>query len=554
VARDTDGPNLRERASHAHKGTLIDLQGHQAAEQIIDTLLAADENDPEYEHLIAKAIGLGQPILTAVVRRLDSSQPRQLAVLGTLIVAYPFRVQAVQTLVRSAADRRKSDHRRMGAMLVLNQFLGVPPSDDFLPSLHNPAPVAVNALIGTLHDCAGKPEMLLGYFRALSSLPVDILYAMLNTLANTPGEAAVAALRILAVQPDPDLMKSAIDALISRSDPQAIRALIVLEPNLPPEAAHTVSRHLHKLRLSGNNSTLLEFRSAGKCRALLGPIDGKGRRLLWLVVPAPKPPQAGEVEADAAELRDKVGYIAFLLKDSVGVLDALGAPQVEPGQFPAPQPVGSLLTPDKPLPGEAPALLPRSGVPWCLEAPFDYGLRIIRDAVLQNWLSGTPLPLDYQLLFDLVWEYGPDLQDDEEVTFPQEAVENENDLLCNSIFDSWYLESNAVYTAAQELLAEDVGLPVEMTDQSWRALLPMVIKLVRTEFTIDTRQSYSERLRAMAGWLQLAGLHEDAKLAASAARTMSVSPPETNIVALSLVQKGLLMAVATLLTDDGVEV
>src|SRR5439155_21476453 len=123
----------------------------------------------------------------AVVRRLDSSRPKGFPLMGRLVAEYPFRVQAAQTLMRAASDRRNSDNRRMGAMLLLNQFLGVPPTEDFLSSLHNPALTAVSSLIGVLNDCAGRPEMLLAYFRALSVLPMEVLYSMLNTLAEAPG-------------------------------------------------------------------------------------------------------------------------------------------------------------------------------------------------------------------------------------------------------------------------------------------------------------------------------------------------------------------------------
>jgi hypothetical protein len=363
---------------------------------------------------------------------------------------------------------------------------------------------------------------------------------MLSTLAEFEGEAAVAALRLLALQPDPDLMHAAIEALISRQDAQALRALAVLEPNLPPEAAHAVSRHLHKLRLSGHRARPLQMAN-GKCRALVGPIDGRGRRLMWFTVPGDSMP-------------DALGYLALLLKDSVGVLDAMGAPAQESDAFPRPAPVGTLHTLETPLPGQSPDLLPHNGTAWCLEAPFDYGLSVLRKGVEENWLSGTPLPLEYQLLFDMVWQYGAGFE--EEASFMdrlpdnEEAVENENDLLSDGLFDDWYLESGAVYLAAQELLAEDIGLPIEMTDQSWRALLPMVIKLARSEFGADMRRCYSERLESMAEWLFVAGQEESARLAASAARTMLVSPPEANLFVLTLVQKGLLMALANLMSGS----
>jgi hypothetical protein len=220
--------------------------------------------------------------------------------------------------------------------------------------------------------------------------------------------------------------------------------------------------------------------------------------------------------------------------------------------------VGTLHALETPLPGQSPELVPRDGAAWCLEAPFGYGLSVLREAVGENWLSGTPLPLEYQLLFEMPWRYDPGL--DEETNYveglpdPEEPAENENDLLCDTLFDSWYLESGAVYMAAQDLLAEDIGLPVEMTDQSWRALLPMVIKLARNEFGADMRRCYSERLESMAEWLYLARQEDNARLAVSAARTMLVSPPEANLFVLSLVQKGLLVALANLLSGGELRV
>ena len=266
---------------------------------------------------------------------------------------------------------------------------------------------------------------------------------------------------------------------------------------------------------------------------------------MWLVVPG-QDTQSGPA------------YLALLLKDSAGVLDAMGAPHRDPAAFPRPSPVGTLHALETPLPGQSPELVPRNGTPWCLEAPFGYGLTVLRDAVADNWLSGTPLPLEYQLLFEMPWRYGAGLDMGaghvEGLPDPEEPADNENDLLCDALFESWYLESGAVYLAAQDLLAEDIGLPVEMTDQSWRALLPMVIKLARNEFGMDMRRSYSERLENMAEWLLLAGQEEKARLAVSASRTMLVSPPEANLFVLSLVHKGLLVALANLLSGEELRV
>ena len=101
----------------------------------------------------------------------------------------------------------------MGAMIVLNQYLGVPPGDDFIATLRNPAQAAVSSLIGSLNEYSDHSEMLHEYFRSLLAQPVEVLHSVLNTLDDVPGEGASAALRLLALQPDPELMQAAIEAL-----------------------------------------------------------------------------------------------------------------------------------------------------------------------------------------------------------------------------------------------------------------------------------------------------------------------------------------------------
>jgi hypothetical protein len=134
------------------------------------------------------------------------------------------------------------------------------------------------------------------------------------------------------------------------------------------------------------------------------------------------------------------------------------------------------------------------------------------------------------------------------------AFESESDLLSDPLFESWYLDSGAVYVAAQELLAQNVGLPEEMTDESWRALLPLVIKLAHAEFGQSVRKHYAARLRLMSEWLALAGRYHDASRTRTAAATMMASPPEANLFVLALVQKGILVALDNLLSGDGIRV
>jgi hypothetical protein len=525
-------------------GNVIDLQGRYQAEKLLDALLHADRHDAAHDRLLAEALSAGTLVLAAAVRRLDSSRPYQLAALANLIAAFPSRQGAIKSLVRAAADRRNSDNRRMGAMIVLNQYLGVPPGEDFITSLRNPAQAAISSLIGSLNEYADHSEMLHEYFRSLLQQPVEVLHSVLSTLADVPGDGATAALRLLALQRDPDLMHAAIEALASRDVPEAVSALVALVPNLPRDMARSVSRHLHKLQLSGHR---LASPAAidRRCRAILSAIDGHGKRMLWFQVPSMKP---GET-----------AIVGLLTRDGMGLVDALGAVSFGGLAFPAPAPLGTVHPPFAP---EVPDSPPNVALMACLEVPYVYGLHILRDAISKNWETGTQLPVEYQLFFDTLWRFGwgkaAEAAATGASTWPGSAsvdyTDDEHELLDNPVFADWYLESGAVYLAAQEILALDAQLPSNMAGESWRAALPTLIKLARTDFNAGLRQCYSERLELMTHWLYLAGQERAARLAASAARSITASPPEANPFVLALAQKGILVALENISHATGVEI
>ncbi len=102
---------------------------------------------------------------------------------------------------------------------------------------------------------------------------------------------------------------------------------------------------------------------------------------------------------------------------------------------------------------------------------------------------------------------------------------------------------------AQDISTLSGGPPRELTDDSWRFLLPALIRLAHDEFGPEVRQRYSERLVRMSEWLQQSGEPHDAKCARSAAQTILKAPPETNLLVLRLVQRGILVALNRLAAD-----
>lgn len=522
--------------SIAPDNKVISLGGHRHAEELLDSLVRADRRSPGYSVLLSRALALGQPLLAAITRRLDANRPNELRRLGDLAARFPSRITAVQVLVRAASDRRHADKRRMGAiMLLCSQYLSAPPSDDLVFSLRDPSASLANALVALLETCGDRPSLLAefeGYFHVLLGQPPDILYAAVGKLLSAR-EKALPALRLLALHPHPDIADAAIEALASDPSPEAARTLAMLEPNLPVEMARIVARPLQKLRLSGSAIATLAPPGPG-CRALLSAIDGWGRRLLWLRV----------VQPEAGPL-----LLGLLLRDDAGLVETTAATGSLLARFPGAAQVGAQHAPFiyRPLDSE-----PNYATATCIEVPFTYGLRVLRDEVRKNGATSTPLPLDYQLLFHHVWRFAGEpegLAHPGNILPPDEPggatdVEHESELLSSQLFEGWYISSDGTQAVAEEVAELDKEMPHELSHDSWRVLLPALIRLAHDEFGPELRAEYSQRLQLMAEWLWIAGQRREASLSASASRTMLQSPPEANLFVLRLIQRGVLVGLS----------
>lgn len=522
-------------------GKVIDLQGYLAAERALDLLIATDPSDPLYQHRLADAISVGASMLAVIVRRLDAYHPDALEALGRAAAAFPHRKEAVAQLTRAANDRRSTDARRVGAMLILEYCLGAPAEEDFLSTLRDPTTALAMSFQGAACGAARSP-VLQSYVQALLTQPSELLYAVFSRLVALEGDVPPEVARLLALHPDAELSLAIVDALATQGSRTAVQCLALLAPTLSLEAGHAAARALHKLRLAGYNPRFLKSPDES-CRALLSPVDGGGNRLLILLAPGS---EAGTT-----------AMLEMYLSEGEGLLEVCAYPAC--GQSAAPRPADLGHRHNLPLKSWVP------GYQWSanqqagassssemLEVPYLYGLDVLRESIKSNWLSVTPLPLAYCLLVHLFWLHSDGLQDasfrfeeSEEGLSPQLAA-READLLMNPAFDSWYLASPSARDVAEEISTFSGGPPKELTDDNWRLLLPALIRLAHDEFSPHVRDLYAARLRSMAEWLRLAGHYEDAAYAASSARTMLKSPPETNLLVLRLVQRGILVALGQL--------
>jgi hypothetical protein len=268
--------------------------------------------------------------------------------------------------------------------------------------------------------------------------------------------------------------------------------------------------------------------------------------------------------APVAEGSNVSAVLELFINEAVGVVEASGTPEAKPSDLPVVARPGfvhrqSLRTwMGMPLGEEGQTGARDSSntpihVPL-LEAEFLYGLDILREAVRNNWAASAPLPLDYCLLGHLCWSYAGGLDEADfrsawEAEGEDHLVAREADLLTNPVFDSWYLASESARHVAQDISTLSGGPPRELNDDSWRFLLPALIRLAHDEYGPEARQRYSERLRRMSEWLHMAGDAHDAECARSAAQTILKAPPETNLLVLRLVQRGILVALNRLAAD-----
>jgi hypothetical protein len=516
-------------------GKVIVLRDHQAAERLLDDLLAADPDSLHFHSLLDDVPAAGPPVIAAVVRRLDGFNPAVVDVLARVVGSYPDAHEFARHLRRVATDRRSADRRRMGAIMVLEQALDVQPPDDFLSTLKEPVRAATGMLLGALDAHSRSPAALHDYLRALVAQPVDLLYSVLTMLSQIRDDRAIEVLRLLAMHPDADLQHSAIETLANVGSPQALLTLHTLEWTLGDDGSRAVGRQLQKLRLSGVDTGGLQ-KPNDECRAWLGPIDGRGDRLMWLAAPGMGTGRC---------------VMWLVLNDTAGLLEAAGSPHAAPAALPPAAEVGTLHSHNDAYASHAAhaAYWPAdAGI--MLEAPYTYAMRLLHEAARLNWATGNALPTEYQLLNPAYWAYGAYVETCDPAEYGPAHTpagthpDSESDLLFDPLFDTWYLDSPGVTDVAREVATLDTGLTQELGTDNWRMLLPALIRLAHDEFGPQLRARYAARLRRMAEWLMIAGNPGEARMAQSCARTMEHSPPETNLFVIRLVQKGILVALS----------
>ena len=485
-------------------------------------------SDLEFRRQAQEIASHGSQVIPTIVGNLAQADSRMLAAMGT-VVTFLDHGEVVAALRRAVLQPNQSDRSRLGAMTILERFLGQPPDDDLLASLSNPEGEAVASLEEMLDQAEENPSAPIQYVEELDRQEPDVVLAVARSLRDMGTRAApleqrqraVEMLRMMAQDVRDEIAAEALQSLGTIRLSEAAHALQMLIPITVPTLQPLAERLLRKLQFSGVEVNALAAPDPA-WRALVSPVNGLGQRSIWFI-------QENRSTAQAQILN-------VLLSDRAGAVEAVGHTQVPVLLLPPRRSRGYLH--DMVLPDGSGAML-------MLEADFDLGRRLVVEALPLNWETQIPVAGPLRLLSPWLWGYaGADL-------LPQRVLPKlsaEDKVLVNTLdrllehpaFVTWSVRSEATFRAAEEALRHpgwklDVWVN-RLTSELFAA--PLVAQVI------------SNRLLDMSEWLLLADDEPWARLALVAAEAMLEGPVQEQPLLQAIVRRDLEQVLASLQNES----
>jgi hypothetical protein len=470
------------------------LQERRQIESELHEMLMPDSG-LELQNQAQRIASRGSQVIPAIVGNLDRADARLLAVMGT-VATFLDRDEVITALRQAVLQSRSSDQARIGAMTILERFLGEPPDDDLLASLSEPEEVALASLEEMLAQAERNPAVLIEYVQSLDRQEPDVVLAVARALRDSGDQRAIEPLRMMAQDVREEIAADALQALGTIRSPGAAMALQTLVPIVATELRPVAERALRKLCFVG-----VEFPELPDpdpvWRALVSPVDGLGQQSVWFIL--------------ENRLTAQARFLNILLNDRAGAVEAVGHTQVPVRMLPPQRLPGSLH--DIALPDGSGAIL-------LLEAPFDVGRRLVAEALACNRKTQIPVAGVLRLLSSWLWVVGGG-DSLPPRTLPEPSASDESllavsdRLLDHPAFSSWSLRGEATFQAAEEALRHP-GWDLEV----W--VKHLVGELFAQPLVL---QAFSRRLIAMSEWLLLAGEEALAQLALASAQAVAHEPP-----------------------------
>ncbi|MGD8735269.1 MAG: hypothetical protein PVJ85_00815 [Anaerolineae bacterium] len=445
--------------------------------------------ESEFRQQAQQIAALGPQVIPTLIDNLDDADDRMLVAMGAVSV-FLNRDDITNALRQAVLQSRLTDQGRIGALTILERFLGIPPDDDLLSSLQNPEAAAIASLEAILDQAATNPALLVDYVEGLDRQEPDVVLAVIGTLRRMPGPNIVEPLRMMAQDVRGEIAVTAVQALGELRTAEATHALQTLVPITAPDLRPQTERALRKLRFAGVPVQDLPEPDP-RWRALIAPPDGLGRQSIWFI------------------LEEKTGLARFLnllLSDRAGAVEALGHANVPIGMLPPRRSLGYLhdITPPD-----------GSGAMLMLESTFDRGRRWVLEALEHNRETQIPVAGPLRLLSPWLWASGgvdrlPPLSVPELAPGDEALVSLSDQLLNHPAFTGWTARGEAIRAAAEEALRHPGWDP-----DVW------VRRIAGELFSSPALvQILSQRMMAISEWLLLAGEERLSRLALVTAQAM----------------------------------
>lgn len=504
----------------ASQKIITKLRERRQIEADLRKMLGAD-SELEVRRQAQRIAALGSQVIPVIVGNLERADAHMLAAMG-LVAALLDREEVTTALRQVALQPQYSDRGRIGAMTLLERFLGQPPADDLLGSLDDPEAVAISSLEEVLGQAERNPAVLIGYVQGLDQQEPDVVLAVARTLRDMGAPAGASGrdarviepLRMMALDVREEIAADALQILGTIRLPEAARALQTLLPITAPELRPLAERLLRKLRFSGVQVNRLPA-PAGEWRALISAVDALGQQSVWFIQEDQEATQAN--------------FLNVLLSDRAGAVEAVGHTQVP-----------TLMLPPRRLPGYVhDIVLPDgSGAMLMLEASFDLGKRLVAEALGHNRETQIPVAGTLRLLSPWLWGYtgSESLPDRRLPDLPAEAGEPVACLLDHPAFAAWTVRSEAVFRTAEAALRHP----------AWD--MEVWVRRLASELFGEAvvAEVFRRRLEAMSEWLLLAGYEPESRLALAAAEAMLEEKPQDQPFLQALVRRDLELALYSL--------
>ncbi|MGB9812030.1 MAG: HEAT repeat domain-containing protein [Thermovenabulum sp.] len=279
-----------------------------------------------------------------------------------------------------------------------------------------------------------KDYFLLPYvLEDLQDFPLEARLSYIYDIGSYRMEKAIPILEVLAKVDETLVAEEAVKAISKIKSGKALFVLNRLLKKVKDEKVKKIiEREILRLKFSGISEIPYErpFKIKEPFKILLTSIDGLGSRALWIVWKHPL-------------MKRKYCSASFLLNSGLGIKDCWSVSRLSLKEF-----------------KDSVKDLAKTTV--IVETSGEYALKLLQDALHNNYKSDNPLPYQFYFWQGLIEEslsteivptpYEPDFSDYDknEIKFDHNYLIKTFDLLSYPIFEDWFFSEPQVYDYAEE--------------------------------------------------------------------------------------------------------